>query len=98
MDLEMILRFREVTEFHYYPRIWGNFRMLPEAKTFEDQTSNLLEKRKQELVRVFFHKQPFYLKLMISIYLFKRKYLPQYYYFLRKVKDKFLYELSKLKG
>lgn len=98
MDLEMILCFREVTKFHYYPRIWGNFRMLPEAKTFEDQTSNLLEKRKQDLVRLFYLKQPFYLKFMILIYRFKRSHFPRYHYFSRKVRDKLLYEISKLKS
>ena len=98
MDLEMILRFREVTEFYYYPRIWGNFRMLPEAKTFEDQTSNLLEKRKQDLVRLFFIKQPFYLKGMIIMYRMKKKYIPRFIFILRKVRDKLLYETSKLKS
>ena len=96
MDLEMILRFREVTEFHYIPRIWGNFRMLPNAKTFEDQTSNLLEKRKQDLIRLFYIKQPFYLKGMIIIYRMKKQYLPRFIYSLRKVRDKLLYEISKL--
>jgi glycosyltransferase involved in cell wall biosynthesis len=98
MDLEMILRFREVTKFHYYPKVWGNFRMLPEAKTFEDQTSNLLEKRKQDLVRLFFIKQPFYLKGMIIMYRLKKNYLPRFIYILRKVRDKLLYEISKLKS
>jgi glycosyltransferase involved in cell wall biosynthesis len=98
MDLEIILRFREVTKFHYYPINWGNFRLLPNAKTYEDHSNNLMYVRKQELIRMFVDKQPFYLKLMISIYRFKRKYLPQFNYFLLKVKDKFLYELSKLKG
>jgi glycosyltransferase involved in cell wall biosynthesis len=98
MDLEMILRFRSITKFDYYPRIWGNFRMIPNAKTFEDQSSKLLEKRKQDLVRLFYIKQPIYLKGMIIIYRMKKRYLPRFIYFFRKVRDKMLYEISKLKG
>ena len=93
MDLEMILRFREVTEFHYYPRIWGNFRMLPNAKTFEDQSSNLLELKKQDLIRRFLKSQSQYIKIRVATYIFYRKYFPTLKKYIYKVVDKIKYEL-----
>jgi glycosyltransferase involved in cell wall biosynthesis len=96
MDLEMILRFREVTQFHYFPRIWGNFRMLPNAKTFEDQYNNQLEERKQKLLNYYFDKQNHYLKLMILLYRIKRVNSLKYKYLFRKIRDKIYFELLKI--
>ncbi len=98
MDLEMILRFREVTKFHYYPRIWGNFRMLPDAKTFEDQSSNLLEVRKNSLLNKYIQKQPIWIQLCIRLYKLKRKFSPIVFKLIHMILDKLNFELRKLKG
>lgn len=50
MDLEFLIKASFSTEMKYYPAIWGNFRVLPEAKTGSDLGKGLLEKRKRELL------------------------------------------------
>jgi glycosyltransferase involved in cell wall biosynthesis len=96
MDLEMILRFREVTEFHYYPKVWGNFRMLPNAKTFEDQLNNSLEIRKNELIRKNLKLKSFYIKSRVFLYKFKNAYLPRIIKIHKIFMDKIRFELSKI--
>jgi glycosyltransferase involved in cell wall biosynthesis len=95
MDLEMILRFRNITKFDYFPMIWGNFRVLPNAKTFEDQKLNSLEHRKQILIDNFLKKQNFYIRFLVFIYSMKRVYFPKINYFTRRFRDKIKHELSK---
>jgi glycosyltransferase involved in cell wall biosynthesis len=97
MDLEMILLFRGVTTFDYYPKVWGNFRMLPNSKTFEDLKSNNLGFRKQELLRKYLSKQSLIIKLFVFVYVTKRKYFPIFkkLYFI--FRDKIKYEISRFK-
>ena len=98
MDLEMILRFRDVVTFDYFSRVWGNFRMLPDAKTFEDQTSNLLEVRKDILIKKYINKQPIWIQLCIRLYKAKRKFIPIASKWSYKILDKLKFELRKMKG
>ena len=98
MDLEMILRFRVVVTFDYFPKVWGNFRMLPAAKTFEDQTSNLLEVRKDILIKKYINKQPIWIQLCIRLYKVKRKFIPIVTKLMYVILDKLKFELRKLKG
>jgi glycosyltransferase involved in cell wall biosynthesis len=97
MDLEMILRFRAVTQFHYYPKVWGNFRMLPNAKTFEDIKSNSLKIRKEELLRKYLVKQNFKIQLFVFLYILKKKYHPILKKIYLVIRDKIRFEISKLK-
>jgi glycosyltransferase involved in cell wall biosynthesis len=96
MDLEMILRFREVTTFDYYPKVWGNFRMLPNAKTFEDQASNLSEIRKKELITRYLKKQSFVLQIEVRMYRFYRFYQPIIKKTINKLVDKIKCEIKSL--
>ncbi len=96
MDLEMILRFRGITTFDYYPKVWGNFRMLPNAKTFEDQASNQLEERKQKLIKSVLREQSIYIQLRVKLYQFERLYKPKFTYLFRKINDKIVYEFTKI--
>ena len=96
MDLEMILRFRGITTFDYYPKVWGNFRMLPNAKTFEDQASNILEERKRKIIESVLSKQSIYIQLRVKLYQFKRVYMPKVTCIFRKIIDKILFEFSKM--
>jgi glycosyltransferase involved in cell wall biosynthesis len=68
MDLEMILRFRNIVSFHYVSKTWGNFRMLPNAKTYEDHVSNVLEIKKQELLKKYLKTQNLYIKFRVFTY------------------------------
>ena len=95
MDLEMILRFRGITTFDYFPKIWGNFRMLPNAKTFEDQTSNLSEIRKKELITTYLKKQSLVLQIEVSMYRFYHIYKPFIKKTINKVVDKIKYEVKR---
>ena len=97
MDLEMIIRFREVTFFHYYPCNWGNFRMLPNAKTFEDKLSNKLEERKKELLNRYLTKQSFYMRVFVYIYSLKRKNIPKIKLFFRRLVGKLRFEFTRIK-
>jgi glycosyltransferase involved in cell wall biosynthesis len=94
MDLEMILRLRNVTTFHYYSKIWGNFRMLPNAKTFEDQFSNQLENRKQDLLIKYLAKQSIWVQFFTNFYKLERKYFPIINGLIHKVIDKIKYEFQ----
>ncbi len=94
MDLEMIFRFRKVTKFHYFPKGWGNFRLLPNAKTFEDQLANQLEFRKMELVKLNLKELSFYLQLRVHLYRFRRTYLPIIVKGFYKLFDKVSFELN----
>jgi len=96
MDLEMILRFREVTEFHYYPRIWGNFRMLPNAKTFVDKETNQLEVRKQLLLKKYQKEQTYYIQILTQLYTLKRYYQPKLILLVAILSDKIKFETRKL--
>ena len=96
MDLEMILRFRGVTMFEYYPKVWGNFRMIPNAKTFEDLALNRLEDRKRKLIKSLLSKQSRYIQIRVKLYQFERLYKPKVTYLFRKIIDKIVYEFSKM--
>ena len=96
MDLEMILRFRGITTFDYFPKIWGNFRMLPNAKTFEDQETNKLEIRKQLLLKRYQKKQSFIIQILTQLYILKRVYQPKFICLFSIVRDKIKFETRKL--
>jgi glycosyltransferase involved in cell wall biosynthesis len=96
MDLEMILRFRGITRFDYYPKVWGNFRMLPNTKTFEDQASNRLEERKLKLIETVLSKQSKYIQVRVKLYQFERLFKSKFNYLIRKIKDKIVFEFSKM--
>jgi glycosyltransferase involved in cell wall biosynthesis len=96
MDLEMILRFRGVTTFDYYPKVWGNFRMLPNAKTFEDQETNQLEIRKQLLLKRYQKKQSFIIQILTQLYILKRVYQPKFIRLFSILSDKIKFETRKL--
>jgi len=97
MDLEMILRFRAITAFDYFPKVWGNFRMLPNAKTFEDQASNLSELRKKELVSRYLKKQSFVLRVEVSLYRYYRNYFPIIKKTINMFVDKIKYEIKRFR-
>jgi glycosyltransferase involved in cell wall biosynthesis len=96
MDLEMILRFRGITTFDYYPKVWGNFRMLPNAKTFEDQETNQLEIRKQLLLKRYQKKQSFNIQILTQLYILKRVYQPKFICLFTILSDKIKFETRKL--
>ena len=96
MDLEMILRFRAVTKFDYFPKVWGNFRMLPNAKTFEDQETNQLEIRKQLLLKRYQKKQSFIIQILTQLYILKRVYQPKFILLFSILRDKIKFETRKL--
>jgi len=96
MDLEMILRFRAITTFDYYPKVWGNFRMLPNAKTFEDQETNQLEARKQLLLKQYQKKQTFIVQISTQLYILKRVYQPKLMRFISICIGKIKFETRKL--
>ena len=98
MDLEFIIQARLYTPFYYMSEIWGNFRMLPNTKTFSDMEENLLEKRKQDLLRIYFNQVSFYIRFRIKLYRFKRIFFPIIVHFLKRLRDKIKFEIKKIKG
>jgi glycosyltransferase involved in cell wall biosynthesis len=96
MDLEMILRFRGITVFDYYTKVWGNFRMLPNAKTFEDQETNQLEIRKQLLLKQYQKKQSFIIQILTQLYILKRVCQPKFIRLNFILRDKITFEILKL--
>lgn len=96
MDLEFIIQTALQYKITYVDRIWGNFRMLPDTKTFSDQANNSLELRKQELLLRYLKSQPFLLKIKVEFYKLKKKQFPQIYHMFKVLKDKVNFEFSKL--
>lgn len=97
MDLEFIIQARLFTSFDYYTEVWGNFRMLPNTKTVSDIEGNLLEIRKQELLKRCLSKVSNYLKFRTKAYLFQRNFPKKVKHFLHQIIDKIKFEFNKLK-
>ena len=97
MDLEFIIQTVLQYKITYVDRIWGNFRMLPNSKTFSDQSTKQLEIRKHELLSTYIKKTSYYVQLQVWLYRLKKKQYPRMHYFFRVLQDKINFEVSKLK-
>jgi glycosyltransferase involved in cell wall biosynthesis len=97
MDLEFIVQSILHYKITYVDRIWGNFRMLPNSKTFSDQSNRQLEIRKNELLSTYLRKTSYYVQLQVWLYRMKKKQYPRIHYFFRVLQDKINFEVSKLK-
>ena len=97
MDLEFIVQTVLHYKITYVNRIWGNFRMLPNSKTFSDQSNRQLEKRKLELLEIYLKEQTLFVKISVFLYRMKKKQYPRVHYFFRVLQDKINFEVSKLK-
>jgi len=98
MDLEFIIQTVLQYKITYVDRIWGNFRMLPNSKTFSEQSANILEVRKEELLKKYLRKESFVLQFQVYLYRLKRNYAPPINYVYRVLKYKINFEFSKLKS
>ncbi len=97
MDLEFIIQTVLQYKITYVDRIWGNFRMLPNSKTFSDQSTKQLEIRKHALLSSYIKKTSYYVKLQVWLYRMKKKQYHRVHYFFRVLQDKINFEVSKLK-
>ena len=97
MDLEFIIQTVLQYKITYVDRVWGNFRMLPNSKTFSDQSTKQLEIRKHELLSSYIKKTSYYVQLQVWLYRMKKKQYPRMHYFFRVLQDKINFEVSKLK-
>jgi glycosyltransferase involved in cell wall biosynthesis len=97
MDLEFIVQSVLQYKITYVDRIWGNFRMLPNSKTFSDQSNKQLEIRKNELLSSYIKKTSYYVQLQVWLYRMKKKQYPRVHYFFCVLQDKINFEVSKLK-
>ena len=97
MDLEFIIQTALQYKITYVDRIWGNFRMLPNSKTFSDQSTKQLEIRKHALLSSYLRKSSYFVQLQVCLYRMKKKQYPRVHYFFRVIMDKINFEVSKLK-
>lgn len=97
MDLEFIIRVALKFKLTYVDRNWGNFRMLPNTKTFSDQAANGLEIRKQELLQRYLKKESFITKFQVFQYRVFKKQTPKLKKLARKIQDKINFEISKFR-
>ena len=97
MDLEFIIQTVLQYKITYVDRVWGNFRMLPNSKTFSDQSTKQLEIRKHALLSSYLRKTSYYVQLQVWLYRMKKKQYPRVHYFFRVLQDKINFEVSKLK-
>ena len=63
MDLEFLIEISFIEKMSYFSENWGNFRVLPLAKTGSDQQNGNLEKRKKELFNNYLKNSSFKLKV-----------------------------------
>lgn len=72
MDYDFILKAATAgIPFHYVPETWGNFRLLPEAKTSQHQAGNQSYRRAQELRDYYFEKLNFAQKINVRLLQFQ---------------------------
>ncbi len=95
MDLEFILKTRLFCSFTYVDEDWGNFRMLPNTKTFTEMEGDLLGIRKQKLLKKFQKEATMYIRLRVFMYQLERVYSPKISYFFRRIRDKIKFEFAK---
>jgi glycosyltransferase involved in cell wall biosynthesis len=62
MDIEFLIEASLMTEMNYYPKDWGNFRLLPNTKTVNDQEDGSLHLRKKELFKIYLDRLPIKIK------------------------------------
>ena len=96
MDLEFIIQTALQYKITYVDRTWGNFRMLPNSKTFSDQSTKQLEKRKLELLKLYLKEETLFFRFRVYLYQLKKIYLPIINLIYRKVNDKLKLEYRKL--
>ena len=95
MDLEFIIQTVLQYKITYVDRIWGNFRMLPNTKTFTEMEGDLLEIRKRKLLKKFQKEATMYIRLRVFMYQLERVYSPKISYFFRRIRDKIKFEIAK---
>jgi glycosyltransferase involved in cell wall biosynthesis len=95
MDLEFIIQTVLQYKITYVDRIWGNFRMLPNSKTFSDQSNNQLEVRKRALLKRYLNDESIFVKFKVRLYKIDKVYTPRILSIYRKIRDKIGYEFSK---
>jgi glycosyltransferase involved in cell wall biosynthesis len=69
MDVEFLVRASAVTEMRYVDRDWGNFRVLPRTKTFEDAQQGFMETRKRKLFDELSVELGFYIRMRTRMYI-----------------------------
>ena len=97
MDLEFIIRVTLNFKLTYVDCDWGNFRMLPNTKTFSDQAANNLEFRKKELLTQYLKQESYFVQLQVFLYRLQKKYYPRIKYIICVLRDKINFEVSKFK-
>ena len=73
MDIEFLIQAASVTEMKYYPKIWGNFRLLPNTKTVNDQNSGTIEQRKKELYQRYLQKSTYKVRAKTKYIILQKK-------------------------
>ena len=73
MDIEFLIEAASVTEMKYYPKIWGNFRLLPNTKTVNDQNSGTIEQRKKELYQRYLQKSTYKVRAKTKCIILQKK-------------------------
>lgn len=95
MDLEFIVQTVLHFKITYVNCDWGNFRMLPNTKTFSDQSNNQLEDRKRALLKRYLKDESIFVKFKVRLYKIDKVYTPRILSIYRKIRDKIGYEFSK---
>lgn len=91
MDIDVLLKISLVTNMFYVNEIWGNFRMLPETKTVQDNLKGTSIVRKIKLFKKYKEELP--LKYTIrTLFVKVQKFFSRYFYRLNKLM-KFPFEL-----
>lgn len=67
MDIEFLIESSLATKLTYFPKNWGNFRLLENTKTVNDQEAGLSEKRKVELFNRYLKKASIKIRFLTFI-------------------------------
>ena len=67
MDIEFLIESSLTTKLTYFPKNWGNFRLLENTKTVNDQEAGLSEKRKVELFNRYLKKASIKIRFLTFI-------------------------------
>ncbi len=70
MDIEFLIEASLVTDMNYFSKDWGNFRLLPNTKTVNDQQDGSLIYRKKELFKFYLDRLTFKIKFFTHFVIF----------------------------
>jgi glycosyltransferase involved in cell wall biosynthesis len=73
MDIEFLIRASAKYEIKCFDEVWGNFRVLPDTKTYNDNKDGGMFDRKEKLFQKYLKELGLYVRVRTKLYLLSRR-------------------------